>query len=49
MNKYKVISDYDGNDSFEIEAENETEALREALNALGWWVSEPINDREEAE
>lgn len=35
---FKVISDFDGNDDFEIEAESEEEAYRIALQELGWYI-----------
>jgi hypothetical protein len=38
---YTVVSDYDGNDSFEVEASNYEDALIEALRVLGWWLLMP--------
>ena len=40
MKTFTIISDYDGNDSFEIEAETPEEASHKALQALDWDVYE---------
>jgi hypothetical protein len=40
MNKYKIINDYDGNESFSIEALTLEDAAVEALEQLGWWVAD---------
>lgn len=40
MKTYTVTPHYDGNDSFEVEADTLEAAQTEALNALGWSVSE---------
>lgn len=37
---YLIVNDYDGNDSFEIEASSSEQAAHLALQELGWWVSE---------
>lgn len=46
---YKIFNDYDGNDTFTVEAENEFEAALAALRELGWFVSEPLTDEDEEE
>ncbi len=40
MKSFMIINDYDGNDSFEVEADNPQEAMEKALKELGWWVAE---------
>lgn len=40
MKIYTIVNDNDGNDSFEVEAENSTDAAHKALEELGWWVAE---------
>lgn len=37
---YNVISDYDGNDEFKVDSASFDEACHEALNVLGWRVTE---------
>ncbi len=46
---YTIINDYDGNDSFEVEATNVHDAADQALEELGWWVSvgEILDDEED--
>ena len=39
LKTYTIVSDYDGNDNFEVEALNDNDAAHEALNELGWWVA----------
>jgi hypothetical protein len=41
MKTYRIVSDHDGNDAFEVDAGNELTAMREALAVLGWWVLQP--------
>ena len=36
---FYIVNDWDGNDSFEIEAANSNDAAHEALKELGWWVA----------
>ena len=38
MKTFNVISEHDGNDEFQVEADNFNDAMRGALNALGWGV-----------
>ena len=40
MKTYLIVNDFDGNDSFEVQAENGNDAAHKALEELGWWVSE---------
>ena len=40
MKTFTIISDFAGNDSFEIEAETREEAGHKALQVLGWDVYE---------
>ena len=35
-----IVNDFDGNDSFYVEAKSANEAAHKALEELGWWVSE---------
>ena len=44
-----VISDNDGNDSFEVEADNYEAAMKEALRVLGWWVADNKENNSPAE
>ena len=46
MNTYTVINDYDGNDSFEVEADSVESAALVALEALGWNLCEPEKEQE---
>ena len=39
--EYLIVNEYDGNDSFTVEADNATDAAHKALQELGWWVAEP--------
>jgi hypothetical protein len=45
MATYNVISDYDGNDTFQVEAEDYESALQEALNVLGWTVTHNLQTK----
>jgi hypothetical protein len=38
---YTIVSDNDGNDSFEVEAADPADAAVKALQVLGWWVAKP--------
>lgn len=38
MRTYKVTSDYEGNDEFEVDARSLADAYHQALNVLGWNV-----------
>jgi hypothetical protein len=49
MNKYKIINDYDANDSFEVEAATTEDAALEALERLGWWIANADDNEDEAE
>jgi hypothetical protein len=46
MKKYRIINDYDGNDSFNIEANSTEDAALSALYELGWIVAELPNDED---
>ncbi len=46
MKTYTVINDYDGNDSFEVEADSVESAALAALEALGWNLCEPQEEQE---
>lgn len=37
--KFRVINEFDGNETFEVEADNVNDAYCKALAELGWWVS----------
>ena len=41
MKTFTIVSDYDGNDSFTVEARSEKEAAIDALGVLGWIVCSP--------
>ncbi len=41
VREYTVFSDYDGNDTFTVEARNTESAALEALGALGWNLGMP--------
>lgn len=43
MKTYLIINNNDGNDSFEIQALNATDAAHAALAELGWWVSQGLD------
>jgi hypothetical protein len=49
MNKYKIVNDYDANESFSVEASTPEDAAVEALERLGWWIADGKNDDEENE
>jgi len=36
---FTIINDYDGNDTFTVEAANANAAAYAALSELGWWVA----------
>lgn len=38
--KFILTNDFDGNDQFEVERENLLDACLEALEQLGWGISE---------
>jgi len=40
MKKYKIVNEYDANQSFIIEAPTPEDAAFEALKFLGWWVAD---------
>lgn len=42
-----IVNDMDANDSFYVEAENDEEAYRKALDELGWWLATPEEIEEE--
>ncbi|MFZ9472494.1 MAG: hypothetical protein ACO26H_02235 [Sediminibacterium sp.] len=44
---YLIVNDYDGNDSFEIEASSPAQAAHLALQELGWWVAEAEESEDE--
>jgi phage portal protein BeeE len=44
--KYTIVSDYDGNESFEVEAATPEDAALEALGVLGWNVCLPRQQEE---
>lgn len=39
LKTFLIVNDHDGNDSFEVEALNYTDAAHKALIELGWWVA----------
>ena len=39
MGHYKLINNYDGNETHDLDADNYVAALEEALEELGWWLS----------
>ena len=39
LKTYTIISDNDGNDSFEVKAVDDADAAHKALMELGWWVA----------
>ena len=41
MKTFTIVSDYDGNDSFTVEARSEKQAAIDALGVLGWNVCSP--------
>jgi hypothetical protein len=43
MKTWTVVSDSDGNDTFEIIAANQNDAAHEALNELGWFIAKRGN------
>jgi hypothetical protein len=50
MAKYRVWSNQDANDSFEVEAADSENAAYEALSELGWSISaDPIKEDEEVD
>lgn len=42
--KYKIMNDFDGNDTHELEATDRIDALQEALGVLGWSLVEEQDD-----
>lgn len=40
LKTYNVISEHDGNDEFNVDAKSFDDACHEALNELGWRVTE---------
>jgi hypothetical protein len=44
-----LTSDQDGEEGFDIEADNRMEALEKALSELGWYVIETDEEDEEDE
>ena len=38
LKTYKITSDHDGNEAFEVEARSLEDAYKQALNELGWNV-----------
>lgn len=49
MPKYQIVSDLDGNDTFEVEGADENCAAHNALRDLGWWVAAGPEDDEAKE
>lgn len=47
MKKYKLINDFDGNDSKLLDSTNQEDAVWEALNELGYSLVEYEGDEEE--
>lgn len=47
MKTYRIINNHDGNDCFNVEAENEENAAFAALNELGWAVLLPQDNQQE--
>ena len=49
IKSFLIINNADGNDSFEVLAENADEAAHKALETLEWWVSEgePLEETED--
>jgi hypothetical protein len=45
MKIFNIINENDPNDSFEIEAKNETDAAIDALEVLGWRVCVTTNQK----
>lgn len=39
MKKYILVNDFDGNEMHELEATRYIEALEEALESLGWYLT----------
>jgi hypothetical protein len=47
MQKWTVINQYDGNNTFEVEGDDYGEAACDALQQLGWAIIIPERDEDE--
>ena len=44
LKTYTIVNEHDGNDTFEIQAVNDSDAAHKALETLGWWVAKLKED-----
>lgn len=45
--RYKIVNDFDPNDSFVVEADTLEDAANAALEQLGWWIAGEESEDEE--